>query len=105
MGCWRPATRTELHQRLVMIGIFVASAIIWRTVRGRIPVDGIAPGEVDGYGRGFQGWLMLPQITLGLSLLLLFLPRIDPYKTNDTLFTGSCTISARTSGSTVPGRI
>jgi uncharacterized membrane protein len=72
-----------------MLGMFVASAVVWRTSPDRIPVHWNAAGEVDRYGGKAEGLLMLPAITVGLYVLLLFLPRIDPRKANYELFTGS----------------
>jgi uncharacterized membrane protein len=81
--------RTEVPQWLLIAGMFVASAIVWRTSPDQIPVHWNAAGEVDRYGGKAEGLLMLPLITIGLYLLLLFLPRIDPRKANYALFTGS----------------
>jgi uncharacterized membrane protein len=75
-----------------MLGMFVASAIVWRTSPDQIPVHWNAAGEVDRYGGKAEGLLMLPAITVGLYLLLLFLPRIDPKKANYALFSGSYAI-------------
>jgi len=39
-------------------------------------------GEADGYGSRFMGIWFLPLITIGLSLLLVGIPQIDPLKKN-----------------------
>jgi len=39
-------------------------------------------GEVDGYLSKFWGLFLLPLITLGIFLLLILIPRIDPLKEN-----------------------
>lgn len=41
-----------------------------------------AQGEADGYGSRFMGIWFLPLITIGLSLLLLGIPAIDPLRKN-----------------------
>ncbi len=41
-----------------------------------------ALGEADGYGSHFMGIWFLPLITVGLTLLLLGIPSIDPLKKN-----------------------
>ena len=58
--------------------MFVGAAVAWSYVPERIPVHWNLQGEVDGYGGKFVGLLLLPLMTLGLYLLLLFLPRLDP---------------------------
>ncbi|HMM42592.1 MAG TPA: DUF1648 domain-containing protein [Thermomicrobiales bacterium] len=84
--------RTELPQWLLMAGMFLASAIAWPTTPDRVPMHWNAAGEVDGYGGKLEGLFLLPAITLGLYLLLLFLPRIDPGRANYSLFSGSYAI-------------
>lgn len=39
-------------------------------------------GEADGYGSRFMGLWFLPLMTIGLTLLLLGIPQIDPHKKN-----------------------
>ncbi len=41
-----------------------------------------AQGMANGYGSRFQGAFLLPLITLGVAALLLFIPEIDPLKSN-----------------------
>lgn len=39
-------------------------------------------GQADGYGSRFMGILFLPIVTIGLTLMLLGIPQIDPLKKN-----------------------
>lgn len=43
-----------------------------------IPVHWNAAGEADRFGSKFEGLLLLPLITIGITLLLAVLPRISP---------------------------
>lgn len=79
----------EYVQLGVIAAMFVAVAIRWPNVPDRIPVHWNAAGEVDGYGGKFVGLLMLPLITLGLYLLLRYIPRIDPARANYASFGGA----------------
>ena len=45
-----------------------------------------AQGEADGYGSRFMGIWFLPLMTIGLSLLLVGIPHIDPLKKNIETF-------------------
>jgi uncharacterized membrane protein len=45
-----------------------------------------AQGEPNGYGTPFEGAFLLPLMALGLGLILLGLPEIDPLKKNIQLF-------------------
>ncbi|GAP20617.1 SdpI family protein [Leptolinea tardivitalis] len=41
-----------------------------------------ARGEADGYSSSFAGLYFLPLFTIGMALILIFIPEIDPLKTN-----------------------
>ena len=64
-------------------------AIAWGSAPDRIPIHWNAAGEVDGYGGKFMGLLLTPLMTLGIYLLLKYIPRIDPAKRNYETFAGT----------------
>lgn len=70
--------RIELPQLALVAGLFAVAALVWPWVPDRMPIHWNLQGEVDGYGGKFVGLLLLPLTCLGLYLLLLVLPRIDP---------------------------
>ena len=74
--------RVELVQLAIMAGMFAVAAWAWPQVPDRLPVHWNLQGEVDRYGGKFEGLLLLPFVTLGLYLLLLFVPLIDPGRLN-----------------------
>ena len=45
-----------------------------------------AQGQVNGYSSRLVGIALMPAILIGISLLLLFIPEIDPLKANIQLF-------------------
>jgi len=45
-----------------------------------------AEGVANGYGSRFMGLYFLPLLTMGLAMLILFMPGIDPLKTNVAKF-------------------
>jgi uncharacterized membrane protein len=74
--------KLEIPQ-LVMLGIIaVTSAAAWSFAPDRVPIHWNLQGEVDGYGSKAFGLLLTPLIAAGLYLLLLFIPRIDPGRSN-----------------------
>lgn len=81
--------RWELPQWLLIAGMFLSTAIIWPSTPDRVPTHWNAAGEVDGYGGRFMGLLLLPLVTLGLYLLLYFIPRIDPKRASYASFAGA----------------
>lgn len=70
--------RTEIVSLFLLVAMFILSGITWSAVPDSIPVHWGFSGQPDRYGSKFEGLLSTPLITLGLYLLLLLLPRIDP---------------------------
>ncbi|MGD9647850.1 MAG: SdpI family protein [Pirellulales bacterium] len=74
--------RLEIVILAIIAGMFAASAILWSHVPDRMPVHWNLRGQVDRYGGKLEGLLLLPTVTLGLHLLFLALPWIDPRRAN-----------------------
>lgn len=74
--------RTEALSWCVIAAMFATAAWAWNRVPDRIPVHWNAAGEVDGYGGRFAGLLLLPLVTLGMQILFLVLPAVDPWRAN-----------------------
>ncbi|MFK7819144.1 MAG: SdpI family protein [Planctomycetaceae bacterium] len=79
-------TKTELMHIGVIVGMFIASAILWSNAPDQLPVHWNAKGEVDRYGGKFEGLLLLPLITVGVYALLRFIPVMDPGRENYAQF-------------------
>jgi uncharacterized membrane protein len=74
--------RVELVQLLIIAAMFGLGAWSWPHVPDRLPVHWNLQGEVDRWGGKFEGLFLLPLITLGLYLLLLIVPLLDPGRRN-----------------------
>ncbi|AKG52779.1 hypothetical protein DGWBC_0089 [Dehalogenimonas sp. WBC-2] len=74
--------RSEAFNLLLMAAMFITAALAWSGAPDSIPVHWGISGEVDGYGGKFEGLLLLPLMTVGIYLMLLFIPRIDPKRAN-----------------------
>lgn len=79
----------ELAQWLVIAAMFAVAAAAWSHVPERMPIHWNMHGEVDGYGGRFAGLLLIPLLAVGLYLLLLFIPRLDPAYQNYAQFAGT----------------
>jgi len=79
--------RTELVQWLVLAGMLVVAAASWRGAPDRIPVHWNVRGQVDDYAGKFEGLFGIPLLALGVYLLFLVVPRIDPGRANYQRFT------------------
>jgi len=70
--------RVELPQLAVIAAMFAVAAWAWTQVGDRLPVHWNIHGEVDGWGNKFTGLLLMPIAVLGIYLLTLLVPLVDP---------------------------
>lgn len=85
----KPTWRTDWLQWLLLAGMFVLALASWNRVPDSLPVHWNLRGEVDRMGGKFEGLLAVPLTTLGLYVLFLLLPRIDPGRENYARFLGT----------------
>ena len=91
-GSNKNLARREWPHWVVLSGLFAASVVVWDRVPERVPMHWNFRGEVDGYGGRLEGLLLLPAIALGLYVMLLVLPRLDPGRANYASFAGPYTV-------------
>ncbi len=80
--------RSEALNLFLLAAMFIAAAVVWPSAPDQIPVHWGLTGEADRYGGKLEGLLLLPVLTAGLYLMLLFLPRLDPKRANYEKFAG-----------------
>jgi uncharacterized membrane protein len=83
--------RIEMALLALVALMFAAALVVWPSAPAEIPVHWNASGEVDRYGGKFEGLLLLPLMSLGIYLLLRYLPNIDPGRANYARFGGAYT--------------
>lgn len=72
---------------LVMIALaFIAGIALYYQMPDPMPAHWNVAGEVDGYMPRFWGLFMMPLILVGIFLIYLVIPRIDPLKANIAAF-------------------
>lgn len=74
--------RTELPQLFLIAMMFVAAAVAWSHVPDRMPVHWNTAGQVDRLGGKFEGLLLAPLVAVGIYLLTIILPFVDPGRGN-----------------------
>lgn len=80
-------TRTTTLVVLLMIAAAaVAGLVLWNQLPDLMASHWNANDQVDGYMSKFAGVFMIPLMTLGLFLLFLVVPNIDPLKANIAQF-------------------
>jgi len=70
--------KNEWPQLLILAAPFIAAALLWHKLPDRLPIHWNYRGEVDGYAGRTFGALFLPLINVALTVLIAFLPRLDP---------------------------
>jgi len=83
------AWKIEVPQWIILVAMFAAAAIAWPHAPDRIPVHWNISGQVDRYGGRFEGLLLMPLVALGVYVVMLVLPRIDPGRANYARFRGA----------------
>jgi len=73
---------------VLIIGSIFAGALLWNQFPERMASHWNENDQVDGYMSKFWGVFMLPLVNLGLFLLFLVIPLIDPLKANIAQFRG-----------------
>lgn len=71
---------------LILLLPFLYIPFIWDKLPDTIPTHWNIHGEVDNYSSKTFGTLFLPLLNIGMYLLLLALPKIDPRKKNYNYF-------------------
>lgn len=78
-------------RRLVIVGgllsavNLIAGFLAYPKLPEKVPTHWNFAGEVDGWGSAWQGAFMMPLIMIGVFLLLILLPKIDPKRKNYAL--------------------
>ena len=81
------STRTTTIIVLLMIlGATLAGLLLWNRLPEQMASHWNVNDQVDGYMSKFWGVFLMPLITLGMFLLFLVIPNIDPLKANIAKF-------------------
>ncbi len=81
--------RFELLPVFAITTAFLATAVLYPRLPDPMPIHWNAAGQPDGYASRLVGASLMPVTSLGLYLLLLILPRIDPRQANIKHFEGT----------------
>ena len=84
--------RLELVQLLILVAAFIWAGLVWNRIPEEIPNHWDMQGKVDGYGGRFYALLLTPLVAVGVYVLLLVLPYLDPGWANYERFSTAYTI-------------
>lgn len=88
----REVPRLNVFILVLIILSLVVGALVYGDLPERVPSHWNIHGEIDGYSGRFFGAFGMPLLTLGLYILMVFLPRIDPKRANYGKFIGAYNI-------------
>ena len=81
------STKTTTIISIVLIAVaIIAGAILWNQLPDQMASHWNENDQVDGTMPKFWGIFMMPLITLGMTVLFLVIPNIDPLKANIAQF-------------------
>jgi len=83
------AKLTTIIVLVIIIGITIAGAVLWNQLPDSMASHWNENDQVDGYMSKFWGVYLMPLVTIGLFLLFLLIPNIDPLKANIAQFRGT----------------
>lgn len=76
---------------LLMAGLLISAIVVYPHLPEQVPGHWNIHGEVDAYYSRFFGAFFPPLMAIGLYLMMLFIPLIDPRRDNYRRFTGAYT--------------
>ncbi len=74
---------------LIILAPLLVSFFFYPVMPDRVPSHWNFQGEIDGYMPRFSGSFFLPLMNIGLYLLFLILPIVDPKRQNYSQFSGA----------------
>lgn len=77
--------KKEIIILCVLIAPIIYMLIVWKQIPEQVPIHFNLKGEADNYGSKY----LFPLLHIGLYLLLLILPKIDPRKKNYEIFSST----------------
>jgi uncharacterized membrane protein len=77
---------TTIIVLILIVGATIAGLLLWNQLPEQMASHWNVNDQVDGYMPKFWGVFMVPLITLGMFVLFLVIPSIDPLKANIAQF-------------------
>ena len=77
-----PLRRSEIVALTIAIASFVVGFFVYPELPEKVASHWNITGQVDGYISRFWGAFLMPFVTLGMFLVFLIIPKIDPRRAN-----------------------
>jgi len=80
---------TTIIVLVLIIGATLAGVLLWNQLPDQMASHWDVNDQVNGYMSKFWGVFMMPLVTIGMFLIFLVIPNIDPLKANVAEFRGT----------------
>ncbi len=74
--------KKDWYLLLLIASMFIVSIVVYSDLPAKMPLHWNLEGQVDSYTNRFWGAFMMPLINIGVLLMMLVTPLIDPKKEN-----------------------
>jgi uncharacterized membrane protein len=74
---------------VIMAGMIIAGVLLYPDLPDKVPSHWNVQGQIDAYQTRFWGAFFAPLMTLGIYLLMIIVPAIDPRRENYARFSGA----------------
>lgn len=81
--------KSDWYVIIIIMATLAAAVYLYPQLPERVPSHWNIQGEVDGYSSRFWGAFGIPLMNVGIYLMMLFLPIIDPRRDNYLKFAGA----------------
>lgn len=76
----KPSFKTEWFSLFLLLTAFVVAFYFYQNFPVKVPTHWNIRGEVDGYSKPFGAAFLVPIMMIGMYLMFIFLPYLDPKK-------------------------
>lgn len=80
---------TTIIVLIIIVGVTITGILLWNQLPEQMASHWNINDQVDGYMSKFWGVYMMPLVTIGMFLIFLIIPNIDPLKANIAEFRGT----------------
>lgn len=81
--------KREWSLLIIVLGTLIAAFVVYPQMPDMVPIHWNVHGEIDDYGSKAFGTFFLPLMNIGMYVLLLVTPKLDPKRANYQKFDGS----------------
>ena len=78
----RLLTKSDAGYAALVAAMFAVGGLVWPGLPARVPIHWGINGEPNGWGSALMSVLMLPLMAVGIWVIMIIVPAVDPYREN-----------------------